>query len=364
MINRKRVYNTLISFKVVRTKTLRWFTGTMLSVIALSMPVLANIHPVAVSDTTALNKLIYNAADSGFSGSVLVARGNTIISHEGVGTIAGTRIGKDDRFWIASTGKQFVAAAIMRLRDEGKLNLNDSLGQLFPGCPPDKKMITILQLLSHTSGFGQSYVSEQLSSRDEAVKKMLTETLQGTPGDKFRYSNLNIQLSAAIIEQVSGMSYADFVTKNLFRVAGMKHTGFAGDKGSRYVTPGNDTIPSRLVKPYWGEQGVYSSAGDLYNWWLALRGGKIISAKALTELFNPVVKIGEGQAALCWFLGRSTAGHPFIFIRGNEDFGANSLIYAYPDRQITIIILTHAGDSGDVSWSRKLQQEIAKLLNL
>src|SRR5579872_6119553 len=160
-----------------------------------------------VIDTLVLNKSFHEAVQKGFSGSVLIGKGKTIVLHKGLGEMAGRRIGKNDRFWIASSGKQFASAAIIQLSDEGKLKLNDSLGRLFPQCPPDKKAITILQLLSHNSGFGQSYVSESLNSRTEALKKIFSEPLAGPPGEKFRYSNINIQLCAAIIEQFSGISY-------------------------------------------------------------------------------------------------------------------------------------------------------------
>jgi CubicO group peptidase (beta-lactamase class C family) len=321
-------------------------------------------QPDRAIDTAELNKILYQAVKEGFSGSVLISQKDTVILHKGLGTIAGRPVEKNDRFWIASSGKQFVSAAIIKLSDQGNLKLSDSLGRFFLECPADKKMITIFQLLTHTSGLGQSYVSEALNSRTIALKRIFAEPLAGPPGEKFRYSNINIQLCAAIIEQVSGISYKKYVTRNLFRPAHLDRTGFAGDSGAALVSPIADTLPVRLIKRYWGEQGVYSTTGDLYKWWIALQSGKIVSLSGLKQLFKPAVQISEGQAALCWFTGKTLRGNQYIFTRGNEDFGANSLVYAYPDRQLVIIILTHAGDMGDYSWSRKLQNAISDSLNL
>jgi hypothetical protein len=79
----------------------------------------------------------------------------------------------------------------------------------------------------------------------------------------------------------------------------------------------------------------------------------------------PAAQIGEGEAALGWFLGRTSLGNPVRFTRGNGDFGPNSLIYAYPDQDVVIVILTHSGDaSEDVSWSRAILADLQTALNL
>jgi CubicO group peptidase (beta-lactamase class C family) len=163
----------------------------------------------------------------GFSGVVLVMSGAKPLLYRGYGTIAGRAVRRDDRFWIASAGKQFAAAAIMRLVERGRIRLDDSLIRFFPDAPADKASITIRQLLSHTSGLGQSYASEEQPDRSSAVARMLAEPLQGPPGSGFRYSNSNVQLAAAIVEVSSGTSYADYVRRELWRPASLRSTGFA-----------------------------------------------------------------------------------------------------------------------------------------
>lgn len=93
--------------------------------------------------------------------------------------------------------------------------------------------------------------------------------------------------------------------------------------------------------------------------------GEILSGPAQAELFKPVVQISEGESALGWFIDRSPKGASRIFTRGNEDFGANSLIYFYPESGSIIIVLTHAGDANeDFSWSRLIHQELEAALGL
>lgn len=161
---------------------------------------------------------------------------------------------------------------------------------------------------------------------------MLAEPLEGAPGAGFRYSNSNYQLAAAILEVVSGTSYARFVEDNLWGPVGLADTGFSGPETSSTVSPAVGKLPERLLASHWGEQGLFSSARDLFRSRQALRTGKLLSEASLTELFSPILPIGEGQSALGWFIGTSAAGSRMVFTRGNDDFGANSLIYDCPDQ--------------------------------
>lgn len=302
---------------------------------------------------------------SGFSGAVLVASRDTVLLESGYGMIRDVPVRKDTRFWIASTAKQFVSAAILKCQERHLLSLNDSLGRFLPDAPNDKRGLTVRQLLSHTSGLGQSYASEGHSSRDSAVRLMLAEPPVQPPGGAFRYSNSNIQLAAAIVEKVSGLTYQAFASQELWAPAGLTSTGFAGDQGANLVAPAVGDTPQRLRNASWGGEGVYSTTADLYRWYRALRGGRLLSARSVKELFAPVAAISEGHTALAWFLGNSPVGDPLIFTRGNEDFGANSVIYVYPKREIVIVVLTHAGNANaQLSWSRLVHAQIRDLLSL
>ncbi|MGQ0588947.1 MAG: serine hydrolase domain-containing protein [Sphingosinicella sp.] len=319
---------------------------------ALAAPACATTQP----QDPDLGALVDAHVANGFSGAVLAARGDEVLLSRGA----------DDRFWIASTAKQFVAAAVVKLVEQGRLGLDDPLSRFFPDAPADKAAITLRQLLSHMSGIGQSYVSERLGERAPAVAAMFAEPLAGPPGSGFRYSNSNIQLAVAVVEAVSGMSYPEFARSVLWAPAGLADTGFAGGEVTATVSPIEGALPPRLIQGFWGGEGVFSSAHDLYRWVRALRSGRAMRRASADLMFAPVqgATISEGAAALGWFVGHAPSGATRVFIRGNEDFGANSLIYYYPEHDITIIVLTHAGDAGELSWSRTVHADVERALGL
>ena len=299
----------------------------------------------------------------GFSGAVLVTRGGAPLVDRGYGSLRGSAVQKDSRFWIASVGKSFTSAAVLLCRDRGLLTLDDPLSRFFPEAPAEKRGIIVRQLLSHTSGFGQSYVSENAPDRATAVTKMLAEPLAKRPGEGFQYSNSNYQLAVAIVEVASGRPYRQFVREELWSRADLRNTGFAGEPGALQVAAVRGKLPPRLTRVTWGGEGVFSTTADLARWYRAVRSGPVLSRASNDDLFAPAARIGEGETALGWFLGRAPNGEQRIFTRGNEDFGANALLYAYPESDTVVVVLTHAGDADDeTSWSRRVLEKLEKLI--
>lgn len=334
--------------------------------LTLALAACAPAAPVAspAAEAAALRALVESRVAQGFSGVVLFEQNKEMRLFDGFGSLAGREVGRSDRFWIASVAKTFIVAAILDLDRRGLLSLDDPLSRFFPDAPADKRFITVRQLLSHTSGIGQSYVSEGKASRAEAVAAMLAEPLAGLPGGAFLYSNSNSALAAAVVEIASGEPYDVYVARLWDRI-GLSDTGFAGRETTPTVAPIAGALPPRLRGRSWGGQGGYSTAADLARWTRALRSSDLLGAAASAELFAPVVRIGEGQAALGWFLGTSPAGRPMLFVRGNEDFGANALVYLYPESDVLVVILTHAGEAPDGrSWSRALLADIEAHLGL
>lgn len=311
-----------------------------------------------------VERAISAEVEKGFSGAVLVARGERPLLEKGYGSVGGVAMGGETKFWIASAGKQFTSAAVLLCAQEGKLTLEDPIARFFPEARKEIRSVTIRQLLSHTSGFDQSDAGEGAADRSTAVSRMLREPLIDPPGRKFHYSNSNYQLAVAIVEIVSHEPYRE-IARSMWKKAGLTRTGFSGDGGASDVAPASSPIPERLRKPGWGGEGVYSTVGDLFAWYRALRSGRVVPPSSAELLFSPVAPIGEGRTALGWFLGRTSGGVASVFTRGNEDFGANSLLYAYPDSGIVVVVLTHAGDaSEDLSWSRSVLRKIEDALGL
>jgi hypothetical protein len=110
---------------------------------------------------------------------------------------------------------------------------------------------------------------------------------------------------------------------------------------------------------------MFSTTSDLYAWYKALVSGKVLGRASVDQLFTPYQKIQEGASGLGWFVGSTGRGTRCIFTRGNDDTGANGLIYVYPDRQVTVVVLCHAGQKhDDASWSRAILAEIESRLRL
>jgi CubicO group peptidase (beta-lactamase class C family) len=310
-----------------------------------------------------IDEAVKSEAARGFSGAILVARGGTILVDKGYGSIGAAAIRPGSKFWISSIGKQFTAAAVLACRDNGWLTLDDAISHFFPNAPADKGAITIRQLLSHLSGFGQSNASEGHATRAEAVAAMFAEPLADAPGNRFHYSNNNYQLAAAIVEVASNAGYQQFASRALLHPADMHDTGFSSNGGWRLPLPARNEMPARLARPDWGAEGWYSTTNDLFRWYRALLSDRVLPAGSVAELFAPVAPIEEGQTALGWFVGKTGGGVTRIFTRGNDDWGPNSLIYAYPASNTVIIVLSHAGmANADLSWSRLVHRKIENLL--
>lgn len=318
-----------------------------------------------------IDKYLLSATSLGFSGSALIAKDDKVLLHKGYGRINKQKavpITVDTRFWVASVSKQFTAAAVLKLEQEGKIGLTDSITKYFRNVPKDKDTITIHQLIIHTSGLGQNYAADGIADRDGAVLAILKEPLKGRPGEKFIYSNDNYTLLAAMIEVASGHTYESFLRANLFRPAGMSQTGFWGERpgdGKEQIAPMIGEVSAELKEANWGFRGatgISSTSGDLYKWHRALLTDIVLSEKSRQKLFNPYARLGGGgQYAYGWFVSKTKDGRDVIWARGNEDFGHNAIISRYADGFVTIV-LSNAGASANVPVSRLVSAELEKIL--
>ena len=159
-----------------------------------------------------VDSFLTRAAMHGLSGSILVAKGGEVLLQKGYGLAdreRGVMIGPNTPFFIGSLAKQFTATAILRLEAAGKLDLDDSLGTFFKDVPPDKRGVTVRQLLSHTSGLPYLPNAGLFGSgtRDSVMHEMLAERISFTPGSRYEYSTPGYVLLAGVIERASGLTY-------------------------------------------------------------------------------------------------------------------------------------------------------------
>lgn len=236
-----------------------------------------------------------------FEGVVYAVENGKPVASYAKGTLEnGKEITLDSPMPLGSVSKQFCAAAIMLLQDQGKLSVSDTLDKYYPDYAEGKKL-SLHNLLSMRSGIPElteenSDVVKEDATEEEnvaSIKKWLfSQPLMFEPDSEFVYTNTNFLLLADIVEQVSGKKYVDFLRENFFEPLGMTHTGFIIELGSSPSwAQGNiykqvDTQPG-LTK---GAGDLISNAADVTAWINALSSGKVISAeayKAMTTDYSP-----------------------------------------------------------------------------
>jgi CubicO group peptidase (beta-lactamase class C family) len=286
-----------------------------------------------------------------FMGDVLVAEGDHVVLQAAYGYAdldwsienhAGTK------FRIGSLTKQFTAAAILLLQEQGKLSVHEPIGTYLPGLPDAWKTVTVENLLTHTSGIpnftgapGFSAYKLQGHSPEESVALVQGKPLDFAPGTKFYYSNTNYVLLGEIIERVSGMPYAGFLRQNIFIPLGMTETGVDVDSA---ILPeraqGYDSTPEgfRRAQPIsmtvpFSAGYLYSTVGDLLKWEQALFAGRVVSAASLRSMTT--ARLGEYGMGL--FI-RTADGHRLITHDGTIE-GFESALSYYPENRLTIVVL-------------------------
>jgi CubicO group peptidase (beta-lactamase class C family) len=303
-----------------------------------------------------LDSFMWRAWAHGFSGTVLVAKGHEVVLRGAYGEVdrsTATPLTPDTAFDIASLDKQFIAAAILRLEEMGKLKTSDSITRFFDSVPAQKAEITIHQLLSHTSGLDNEYwdLHPEFRERADFVRFVLRdEPLSSKPGTKWDYSNSAYVVLEEIIARASGMSYEEFLQQALFRPAGMNHTGIQlvpWARGHvahyRYWTAGplarggvDLSDPVKRPRPAWD---LLSTVDDLYLWYLALRDGKVLTPGSMKKLFTPVME----NYAYGWNITRTSRGTTLISHGGSDtDQGMLATFRYFADEDVFMAVLSNS----------------------
>ncbi|MET1110057.1 MAG: serine hydrolase domain-containing protein [Allosphingosinicella sp.] len=308
-------------------------------------------------------------AEAGFSGTVLVARRGVLVKRAyGLADREFEIANKPStRFRIGSLTKQFTAAAILLLVQDGKLSLDDRLCRFVEPCPAAWRAIRIEQLLNHSSGIPDFVRLPGMRERftlpaklDDTVAMLARQPLDFPPGSDARYGNSGYLLAAYIIEKVSGATYAGFVEQRIYRPLGMSGSGYASDapiiprRARGYVRrAGNvQNAPYIDMSIPIGAGSQYSTVDDLYRWDRALRGSGLLSPPLLERMFAP----GLNDFGLGWEIGREQGRR--VFEHNGDINGFGAFIARYPDDDAVILILSNM----EGTRVRKMKEEIARRL--
>jgi CubicO group peptidase (beta-lactamase class C family) len=246
-----------------------------------------------------------------FMGSILVAEHGKIILSKGYGMAdvkAGIPNAPDTEYRIDSITKQFTAMAILELEARGKLSVQDPVCNYVPDCPKDWGAITIYNLLTHTSGIPnfssfpnfRTVETEQLTPQ-QLLALFENKPLDFMPGAKFSYGNSGYEVLGYIIEQVSGESYQEFLSRNVFDPLGMTNSGYDSShptaknhaQGYTYSENGYQPVPFVDMSVLFSAGALYSTVIDLYKWDQAVKAGKLIPKDLTDEMLTGHIAAGE-----------------------------------------------------------------------
>ena len=256
-------------------------------------------------------------------------------------------------FKIASVSKQFMAAGVMVLVQDGRVSLTDTVDRYIPEVPAAWRVITIRQLLSHTGGLmreGPGWTPSSTSDL-EVIRSAYGAPLRSTPGTKWEYSNLGYTILAEIMARVSGRPWTEFVADRVFRPAGLLAT--------RATTP--ERVPGRAVgysdndllkdAEEWSTVrpggGFMSTVLDLAKWDAVLYGNTVLNEASRREMWAPT-PLADGTSAtygLGWFVSRSGARRQVWHSGGLPGF--HSQLHRYYHDRVTVIVLMNLDDADD-----------------
>ncbi len=305
-------------------------------------------------DTSLLNK--------GFNGGILIAKDGEVIYEKYIGK---TDLRKKDSLTsstslhIASTSKTFTAIAILRMVQENKLSLNDSLEKFFPGFPYPG--VTVKMLLTHRSGL-PNYLyfmsnnkwgmlpnnkwNRQYATNQDVLKMMYDKKPDptGTPDGRFNYSNTNYILLAMIIEKMSGKTYPQYMQQHFFTPLQMNNTFVFTLKDTLTATPSftNKNIywEYDFLDATYGDKNIYTTPQDLLKWDQALYTNQVIEKALLDSAFAPhsFEKQSIHNYGFGWRLQLLPNGKKVVYHFGKWH-GSNTAFARLIDEKATIIIL-------------------------
>ncbi|MBK8878164.1 MAG: beta-lactamase family protein [Haliscomenobacter sp.] len=321
----------------------------------------AQTSPVSGS-VAAVETFLQKVAQSGYAGSVLAASEGRVLVDKGFGMAdreAKRPQTAETVFSVGSVTKQFTAAAILKLEEQGKLSVGDPLSKYLGKAPADKAGITLHHLLTHSAGFPGALGDDYDTISTAAFHTLAMETpLLFAPGTGYEYSNVGYSLLGMVIEQVSGMGYEAYLRKHLFLPSGMTRTGYQAPG----FAPGELAVGYRdgqrwgtaLDRP-WAKEGpgwhlranggILSTAADMHRWYKALVGGTVLSGASIRKLWTPHQKEGDAPSyyGYGWVVEELDGGDTLIWHNGGNGV-YNAYMGFVPSKDLLVVVSSNSND--------------------
>lgn len=319
--------------------------------------------PSDAAISAAADKLAAEAlSNTGAAGlSIAVARNGKVIHSRGYGLAEvehDVKANGNTMFRMGSITKQYTAAAIMRLVEQGNLGLDDPITKYVPTYNTHGREITIRHLLTHTSGI-KSYTElkrvmvdepEREFTHQEMLDMVQNEPLAFEPGTSFAYSNTGYYLLGMVVEKVSGKSYCQYLQDSFFGPLGLtrtrcdSNTEIIKNRAQGYTVEGGKLVNDRglATGTTFAAGGLLASAQDLVVWAEALAAGKVVSPASYKLMSTPFALVGGGANDYGFGLFiDSFEGHARIQHGGNT-FGFTSILARFPDDAVTIAVISNS----------------------
>lgn len=293
----------------------------------------------------------------GFSGTVLVAERGRILLYKGYGLADRQRQIPNTTatiFPFASIIKGFTAAAIYKLEAEGKLNTADPINKYLAGVPAHASRITLLHLLQHSSGI--PHEADNVAgggTRGEHVVNILRLPLQSEPGTRYSYSNAGYELLAAVVERVTGVPFESYLHENLFRPAGLFHTGWRSEFPSRLFARGYQELYRDTGSEITFPLGLVGTPADLYRWSETLYTNRVLPPAARRKLFTPAFD----EYVNGWWVTKTKQGVEVQITDGDYP-GYQARMARFPSRHLTIVMAMN----NDAGWGTLVYNALRDIL--
>jgi CubicO group peptidase (beta-lactamase class C family) len=261
-------------------------------------------------------------------------------------------------FQSGSLGKQFTAATVMTLVEEGKLALDDPIAKYFPEAPPAFRAITVRHLLTHTSGI-PDYTEGTIDLRrdyteDELARMAFGLELEFAPGSRWNYSNTGYLMLGVLVRRVSGRFYGDILRERVFAPLGMKTARIISEedivpnRAAGYRLVGGELKNQEWVAPKLNttaDGSLYFTVLDLIAWEKGLRVRAVLKPESWAAIFQPV-RLNSGRTypyGFGWVVdqaaGQSVVGH------GGSWQGFRTQITRYLGNDLTIVVLANLAEA-------------------
>lgn len=317
------------------------------------------IFSIGQTATEKMDELVNAYVDNErFNGVVLVTKNGKPVFEKAYGlrnAKAGIQHEAGDIFQVGSVTKQFTAAVIMQLHEEGKLSVSDPLSKYFKGFK-NADSITIEHLLTHTSGLF-NYTDDSVIMRRDVTKHYsqaeMLEVFQNyepvfSPGVSWQYSNTGYSLLGYIIENVTGKPYEVVVRQRIFQPLNMKQSGFdfknlkSPLKSTGYFVLADSTIiPAPVVDSTiaYAAGAIYTTARDLSRWEKAITEGKLLQPASWKKVFTPFKsKYGYG-----WMI--DSLHGKLAHFHGGGIHGFSSYILRIPEEKLAVVVIDNASSA-------------------